>query len=70
MLLVAIINQEQREFLRNKLIDGITYFNVDSLDLDGNYIIGVEEINACTNEACMFIKALELTEYKRPIEEI
>ncbi len=65
--MVAIINETQRDLLRGKTYDGVQFFNVDSADADGNYIIGQEEIDSTTNEDCLWVKDLELIEYKPPI---
>jgi len=62
--MVAIINEEQRLLLIGRMYDGVSYFNVNAKDIDENYIIGQEEINACIMEDLQWVKSLELIEYK------
>lgn len=61
--MIAIITLEQRELLRGKYVSTDILFNVDVQDINGNYIIGEEEINQCDNPDLAWLKNLELSVY-------
>ena len=65
--MIAIITIEQRELLNNVNINNSTKFNINSIDLYGNYIIDEIEINQCD---IAWLKNLPLIEYTPKIIEI
>ena len=68
--MIAIITTEQRNLLQGKTYDGFSFWNVQVKDINENWIIGEEEINACTMEDCNWVKDLALTEYNPKIETL
>jgi hypothetical protein len=62
------ITNEQKENVKNKKYTNDSYFNPIQ-DIDGNWLLSIEEIIYCNNEEFEWFKDLELIEYK-PIEYI
>lgn len=63
MIKVALLTNEQKEILTGQLYGPDSYFNPFQ-DLDGNWIISVEEINQCMNINFIWVKDLLLIDYK------
>lgn len=61
--LVGLLNQEQKDSLVGQLYTADSYFNPIQ-DFNDNWIISTEEMINCTNEQFMWVKELELIEYK------
>jgi len=61
--LVGLLNQEQKDSLVGQLYTDDSYFNPIQ-DANDNWVISTEEMINCTNEKFMWVKELELIEYK------
>ena len=46
-MIVAIINNEERELLQGVLISPFTYFNLDMLNVNNQYCIDSNSIEVC-----------------------
>ena len=62
--MIAIITTEQRNLLQGRTYDGVSFWNVQVKDINENWIIGEEEINACTMLDCNWVTELTLTVYE------
>jgi hypothetical protein len=61
--LVGLLTVEQKDEIVGQPYSDDSYFNPIQ-DIDDNWIISTEEIIYCTNEEFMWVKDLELIEYK------
>jgi hypothetical protein len=61
--LVGLLTIEQKEQLLGQTYSDDSYFNPIQ-DIDDNWIISTQEMIYCTNEEFMWVKDLELIEYK------
>lgn len=61
--LIGILNQEQKDSLVGQLYTNDSYFNPIQ-DFNDNWIISTEEMINCTNENFVWVKDLELIDYK------
>lgn len=61
--LVGLLNQKQKDSLVGQLYTDDSCFNPIQ-DLSDNWIISTEEMINCTNENFVWVKDLELIEYK------
>lgn len=61
--LVGLLNQEQKDLLVGKEYTADSYFNPIQ-DFNDNWIISTEEMINCTNENFVWVKDLELIDYK------
>ena len=61
--LVGLLTLEQKELLQGQWYSSDSYYNAIT-DIDDNWIISVEEIQATTNPDTMWVKDLDLIEYK------
>jgi hypothetical protein len=61
--LVGLLTIEQKDEIAGQPYSADSYFNPIQ-DADDNWIISTQEIIYCTNEEFMWVKDLELIEYK------
>jgi hypothetical protein len=61
--MIVIITEEQKNLLVNKKYDEVTYFNPVQ-DIDDNWVVSKEEIDACTKSEFYFLRDLPLTEHR------
>jgi hypothetical protein len=61
--LVGLLNQEQKDSSLGQQYEDDSYFNPIQ-DANDNWIISTEEMINCTNELFLWVKDLELIEYK------
>jgi hypothetical protein len=61
--LVGLLTETQKEQLIGQQYAPDSYFNPIQ-DIDDNWIISTEEMMGCTNEEFMWVKDLELIEFK------
>lgn len=64
--MIAIITEVQKNSLIGHRFDGIQFFNPVQ-DVDGNWVISIEEINQCTNVDFQWIKDLSLSVFNPPL---
>ncbi len=62
-MLVGLLNQKQKDLLVGKEYTADSYFNPIQ-DFNDNWIISTKEIINCTNENFVWVKDLELIDYK------
>ena len=63
MTQVALLTSEQRDIIEGMQYKPGVYFN-PVRDADGNWIISMEEVNACNVPAFVWVKSLPLIEFK------
>lgn len=63
--MIAIITESQKDSLIGQKFDDVQYFN-PTKDANGNWVISEEEIN---NSSLLWLKALPLVEFDKPIHE-
>lgn len=63
---VALLTETQKNLLLGVLYDGTCFFNPIK-DNNENWIISIEEINACDNLDCQWVKTLSLIEFEPKI---
>jgi len=61
-LYVGLLTEKEKEELVGQWYMPDSYFNPIQ-DADDNWVISVEEIAQCENEACMWVKELPLIPY-------
>jgi hypothetical protein len=61
--LVGLLTEVQKNELAGQPYSADSYFNPIQ-DIDDNWIISTQEMIYCTNEEFMWVKDLELIEYK------
>ena len=61
--LVGLLTETQKEQLVGQQYAPDSYFNPIQ-DIDDNWVISTEEMMYCTNEEFMWVKDLELIEFK------
>lgn len=61
--LVGLLNQEQKDLLLGQTYVPDSFFNPIQ-DFYDNWVISIEEMSNCVNESFMWVKELELIEYK------
>ena len=68
MTQVALLTSEQRDIIEGMQYKPGVYFN-PVRDADGNWIISMEEVNACNVPAFAWVKSLPLIDYlPKPID--
>ena len=68
MIQVGLLTLEQKEEISGHKFEPGSYF-YPIQDVDGNWIISIEEIEQCINPDFVWIKNISLIEYK-PIENL
>jgi hypothetical protein len=63
MTQVGLLTETQKDSLVGQMYDEDSYFNPIT-DLSDNWIISVEEMEFCVNPEFMWVKDLQLIEYK------
>jgi hypothetical protein len=63
MILVGLLTLEQKDLIHRQWYAPDSYFN-EIQDANDNWIISIEEMEGCTNKEFMWVKDLELIEYK------
>ena len=61
--LVGLLTLEQKELLQGQWYSSDSYYNAIT-DIDDNWVISTEEMIYTTNEDTLWVKDLELIEYK------
>ena len=61
--LVGLLTLEQKELLQGQWYSSDSYYNAIT-DIDENWVISTEEMIYTTNEDTLWVKDLELIEYK------
>ena len=61
--LVGLLTLRQKDEIKGQAYSDDSYFNPIQ-DINNNWVISTEEMIYCTNEEFMWVKDLELIEYK------
>lgn len=68
-LFVGLLTIEQKDQLLGQVYTADSYFNPIQ-DINDNWVISVEEMSNCDNEALMWVKDLSLIEYTAKPAEV
>jgi len=63
MIQVGLLTEIQKDELVGQLYDLDSYFNPIQ-DIDDNWVISIEEMEQCVNPDYLWVKDLQLIEYK------
>ena len=63
MIQVGLLTEIQKDELVGQLYDLDSYFNPIQ-DIDDNWVISIEEMEQCVNPSFVWVKDLQLIEYK------
>lgn len=63
--MMRLLTEEQKDLLAGVELRQDNFFNPIQ-DANGNWVISEEEVSACANQDYLWVRDLELTEYKQP----